>query len=126
MNFLRNIKSIIGTAILFVITTMSKNIASALTKAGEMKFVGGVFKVLAAPFAFIARFNKLFWYLLLLMLFFTFVWPILKTIFKKIGKSMSNRKLKKDITKTIQKQQATQLPATPVQRTSGPSKFNIE
>lgn len=126
MNFLRNIKSIIGTAILFVITMMSKNIASALTKAGEMKFVGGVFKVLAAPFAFIAKFNKLFWYLLLLMLFFTFVWPILKTIFKKIGKSMANRKFKKDITKTIQKQQATQLPAAPAQRTSGPSKFNIE
>lgn len=126
MNFLRNIKSIVGTAILFIITTMSKNIASALNKAGEIKFVGGVFKVLAAPFAFIAKFNKFFWYLLLLMLFLTFVWPILKTIFKKISKSMADKKLKNNITKTVQTQQAAQRPAAPVQRASGPSKFDIE
>lgn len=84
MNTFRNIKTIIGTVILAAIAFLAKSIGAFLTGLGSIPVIGIIFKILAFPFNLIGKLQKIFIILLVIMIFLTFVLPVIKKIIQKI------------------------------------------
>lgn len=91
MNTLRNIKSIVFTAIAAAIAFLAKSIGSFLSGLGSIPIIGFLFKILAVPFNLIGKLQKLFIILLIIMIFIVFVLPIIKGIIKRIKLSKAKR-----------------------------------